>query len=119
MPALWTGFWATAALWLAAGAVRDAGWPAVAALALELTVWAAAATAATYLAPPFARPYFPRWALGQLPFDAMGLPGRWAHKALRHLARHGPPDGSGRREAHTMTGIPTVRTVHAPHRRPR
>ena len=91
MPALWTGSWAAAALWLAAGeGAGRGGGRAAAALAFELAVWGVAATAATYLAPPFARPYFPHWGLAQLPFDAMGLPGRWARKALLHLARRWP-----------------------------
>lgn len=95
VPALWTGCWATAALWFAAGAVRAAQWPTLAALAFDLAVWGVAAAAAAYLAPPFARPYFPHWGLVQLPFDAMGLPGRWARKALRHLARRWPaPQGA-------------------------
>lgn len=90
VPALWTGFWATAAVGLAAGLVRAAQWPAPAALAFELAVWGVAAAAAAYLAPPFARPYFPHWGLVQLPFDALGRPGRWARRALGHLARRWP-----------------------------
>lgn len=94
-PALWTGAWAAAALWPAAGAVRAAQWPTAAALAFELAVWGAAAGAAAYLAPPFARSCFPHWGLKQLPFDAMGLPGRWAGKALGHLARRWPAPAAG------------------------
>ena len=120
LPALWTGFWAAAALWFAAAAVRSTGWPAVPALAFEVAVWAAAAAAAAYLAPPFARPYFPHWGLMQLPFDAMGLPGRWARGTLRRLARRCPADGSGTaRPAPTTTGTRTMRPAHEPRRRPR
>ena len=90
VPALWTGFWSTAALWLAAGEVRAASLPPVAALALELAVWGAAAAAATWFAPRFARPAFPHWALAQLPFDEMGRTGLRLRAALACLARRWP-----------------------------
>ena len=90
VPALWTGFWSTAALWLAAGEVRAASLPPVAALALELAVWGAAVVAATWFAPRFARPVFPHWALEQLPFDEMGRAGPRLRAALACLARRWP-----------------------------
>ena len=90
VPALWTGFWSTATLWLAAGEVRAASLPPVAALALELAVWGAAAAAATWFAPRFARPVFPHWALTQLPFDEMGRTGLRLRAALACLARRWP-----------------------------
>ena len=89
-PGLWAGLWATPSLWLAAGIVRGASWPAFAGLALELAAWGAAAAAAAYFAPPFARPGFPHSRFAQLPFDDMGRAGRWAHCALAHLARRWP-----------------------------
>ena len=90
LPALWTGAWAAAALWLTAGPVRDAALPAFAALAIELAAWGAAAAAAAWFAPPFARPAFPHWALAQLPFDRMGRPGRHLRAVLVRLARRWP-----------------------------
>ena len=119
VPALWTAAWATAALWPVAAAVRAAQWPTLGALALELAVWGAAAGASAYLAPSFARPYFPHWGLVQLPFDAMGRPGRWTRRALRHLARRWPTGGPGGGEAPAMTGAGTARPACGPPRRAR
>ena len=90
LPALWAGAWATAALCLAAGLVRDASLPAVAALPVELAAWGAAAAAAVWFAPRFARPAFPHWGLAQLPFARMGRPGHWLRAVLAHLARRWP-----------------------------
>ena len=90
VPALWTALWATAALWLAAGATRAAEWHPAPALALQLGAWGLAAAAATYFAPRFARPWFPHWGLVQLPFDGMGPSGPWVRHALQHLARRWP-----------------------------
>ena len=96
VPALWTGVWSTAALWPGAAAIRSMSLPPVAALALELALWAAAAAAAAYLAPRFARPAFPHWALAQLPFDDMGRAGPLLRNALAHLVRRWPiPLGHG------------------------
>ena len=95
VPALWTGFWSTAALWLATAEVRAASLPPVAALALELAVWAAAAAAATWFAPRFARPAFPHWALAQLPFDEMGRAGPRLRAVLACLARRWPMNAAG------------------------
>ena len=90
VPALWTAFWASAALWAATAAARGAEWDPVAALALQLGAGGAATAAATYFAPPFARPFFPHWGLVQLPFDSMGPTGRRVRHALQHLARRWP-----------------------------
>ena len=87
IPALWTGLWSTAALWLAAAEVRSAALPPALALALELAAWGAAAVAASYYAPHFARPSFPHWALAQLPFGHMGRAGPPLRVILVHLAR--------------------------------
>ena len=87
---LWTCLWSTAALWLAAAGVRSASLPPVVALALELAVWAAAAGAATWFAPHFARPTFQQWTLVQLPFDDMGRVGLGLRAALAHMARRWP-----------------------------
>ena len=108
VPALWTGFWSTAAVWLAAGEVRAASLPPVAALALELAVWGAAATAATW----FARPAFPHWALAQLPFDAMGRAGDRLRAALSCLARRWPTSA---RSSASSAGSPAgpSRTAHS------
>lgn len=95
VPALWAGLWATTVLWLAADTIRGADWSSAAALALQLTAWAATAGAAVYFAPPFARPSFPHWGLARLPFADMGRAGRWARVALEHLARRWPaPHGA-------------------------
>ena len=67
-----------------------AAWPAVPALAVQLAAWGGAAAAATYFAPPFARPAFPHWGLVQLPFEALGRSGHWARGTLEHLARRWP-----------------------------
>ena len=87
VPALWAGAWAAPALWLTAVLVRDAGLPAAAALAAEAAACLIAAALAVLCAPRLARPAFPAWALAQLPFDAMGAPGRGLRFALVHLAR--------------------------------
>ena len=57
------------ALWVAAAGARGAAMPPVAALALELAVWGAAAGAGTWLAPNFARPAFPRELLEEEEVD--------------------------------------------------
>ena len=75
LPALWVCVWATPALWLTARLVRDASLPALGALCLECAAGATAAAAATGLAPPCARPAFPRWALAQMAFGDLGRPG--------------------------------------------
>ena len=90
VPALWAALWTAGALWCTAGAVRGAGLPAPAALAIELAAWGGAWALAVYFAPPFARPAFVRWGLERLAFEALGRPGRWARGALAHLARRWP-----------------------------
>ncbi len=90
VPGLWAALWATPALWLALETLAGASWPAFAALALPLAAWGAAAVAAAYFAPPFARPAFLRRALARLPHGDMGRPGRWVRAALVHLARRWP-----------------------------
>ena len=87
VPALWVGLCATPVLWVAAGRVREAGLPVAAALPVELTAWSAAAAAAAYWAPPFARPHFAGWLLAQVPFDRAGRSGESARAVLDHLAR--------------------------------
>lgn len=94
LPALWAGVWVAAALWLATGLVREASLPAVAALLVELAAWSAAVVAATYYAPPFARPLFARWGLAQVPFDDLGRAGRCLRFALERLERHAPRQAS-------------------------
>ena len=88
VPALWAGAWGAPALWLTASLVRDAGWPAAAALAAEILAWSAAAGVAVWYAPRFARPAFIAWSLAALP--ARGRTARRLHFALGRLARrHG------------------------------
>ena len=88
VPALWAGAWGAPALWLTAVLVRDAGWPAAAALAAEILAWSAAAAVAVWYAPRFARPAFIAWSLAALP--EKGWPARRLHFALGRLARrHG------------------------------
>ena len=86
-PALWAGAWAGPAVWLTAVMVRDAGLPAAAALAAQAAACGLAAALAVLCAPRLARPAFPAWALAQLPFDAMGAPGRGLQCVLTLLAR--------------------------------
>ncbi len=95
-PGLWTGLWATPALWAAVAVGRDAALPAWAAVAAGLAAWAPAAAAAVWLAPPFARPAFAHWALAQLPFAEMGRPGRVLRGLCRHLARRWPAEAASR-----------------------
>ena len=90
VPAVWSGLWSMAALWIATAGVRRAALPPPVALALELAVWGAAAGAATWCAPHFARPTFQHWALVQLPFDDMGPAGLRLRAALAHMARRWP-----------------------------
>ena len=67
--------------------MRDAGLHAAAALAAEAAACGIAAALAVLCAPRLARPAFPAWALAQLPFDAMGAPGRGLQCVLTLLAR--------------------------------
>ena len=90
LPALWASAWATPTLWITAHLVRDASLPAFAALALELAAWGAAAAAAVWFAPPFARPAFAHWGLAHLPFDRMGRAERYLRAVLIRLARRSP-----------------------------
>ena len=88
VPALWAGAWGAPALWLTAVLVREAGWPAAAALAAQILAWSAAAAVAVWYAPPLARPAFIPWSLAALP--SRGWPARRLHVALGRLARrHG------------------------------
>ena len=111
VPALWAGLWSTAALWLAAAEARGAALAPVAALALELGVWGAAAAAATYFAPHFARPVFPHWTLAQLPFDDMGRAGPPLRAALAHLVRRWPvpPAGGAVQDGKPQAELPRAR----------
>ena len=52
--------------------------------------WGAAAAAAVWFAPPFARPAFAHWVLAQLPFDRMGRAERYLRAVLIRLARRSP-----------------------------
>ena len=89
-PALWAGAWVVPALGLSAALARKAELPVAAALGAEILACGAAASLAVWYAPGFARPAFPGWALANLPFDAVGRPGRWLEPALAALARrHG------------------------------
>lgn len=85
LPALWAGAWSALALWMTVGWLRALALPGVAALAAETVVWGAAAAAALVYAPSFARLRSLPWALANLPFDAMGLPGRCLRSGLRWL----------------------------------
>lgn len=85
LPALWAGAWGALALWLAVGWLRALALPGVAALAAETVVWGAAVAAALVFTPSFARLRSLPWALANLPFDALGPPGRWLRSGLRRL----------------------------------
>ena len=106
LPALWTALWSTAAVGLAAAGARGAALPPVAALALETAAWGAAAVAAAWLAPRFARPAFPHWALARLPFGGMGRAGPWLRAALARLARRWPAPVT---DGNAAAGLPRAR----------
>ena len=108
VPAFWTGLWSTGALWIAAAGARSAAMPPVVALALELAVWGAAAGAATWFAPHFARPASPHWALAQLPFNDMGWAGPGLRALFARLARRwpAPPPGEGVPDRQTPAELP-------------
>ena len=108
VPAVWTGLWSTAALWIAAAGVRRAALPPLVALALELAVWGATAGAATWCAPPFARPVSPHWALAQLPFSDMGWAGPRLRALFAHLTRRwpAPPPGEAAADRQTEAARP-------------
>ena len=108
VPAVWTGLWSTAAVWIAAAGARSAALPPVVALALELAVWGAAAGAATWFAPHFARPASPHWALAQLPFNDMGWAGPRLRALFAHLARRwpAPPPGEAVPDRQTAAELP-------------
>ena len=108
VPAVWTGLWSTAAVWIATAGARSAALPPVVALALELAVWGAAAGAATWCAPHFARPASPHWALAQLPFNDMGWAGPRLRALFAHLARRwpAPPPGEAVPDRQTAAELP-------------
>ena len=116
LPGLWAALWATPAVWLTAGFLRETPLPVLAILPLALAAWAATAAAAIYWAPPFARPAFPHWGLTRLPLTEMGRTGRWLEAVLAHLARrwpappslHPPGDAAG-----TATPPPGTRSSRA------
>ena len=93
LPALWTAAWATFALWLAAAQLRAWNLPVGPVLFLETLAWAAAAVAALYWAPPFARLRSVSWALAHVPFEALGAPGRGLRNGLVRLTARHDPDG--------------------------
>lgn len=85
LPALWAGAWSALALWLTVGWLRALALPGVAALSAEAVVWGAALSAALVFAPSFARLRSLPWALANVPFDALGPPGRCLRSGLRRL----------------------------------
>lgn len=91
-PALWVGMCAAGALWLASGWVRGAGLAPAASLALQFAAWAAAAAAAAYWPPAWARPRFAGWLLAQVDFRNAGRTGRLARAGLVRLARRWEAD---------------------------
>ena len=91
LPGLWAGAWAALALWLVAEGLRALEWPAVLVLAVETVVWGATVIAVTYRAPSFVRLSSITWALAHLPFEALGVPGRYMRNGLEWLsASHDP-----------------------------
>ena len=93
LPALWTAIWATFALWLTAAQLRSWMLPVGLALFIETLAWVAAAGAALYWAPPFARLRSVSWALAHMPFEALGAPGRCLRNGLVRLTARHDPDG--------------------------
>lgn len=85
LPALWTGAWAALVLWPVAGWLRAKGLPDGLTLAAEVSIWGAAAAAATYAAPSFARPTSVHRVLAYLPLDALGTAGRLLGRVLQRL----------------------------------
>ena len=84
-PALWVGAWSAGALWVATALAGRAMLPAAATLAIGLATWAAAAAAAVYAAPAFARLRSVPWLLDGLPFAELGTTGRLLRFMLQRL----------------------------------
>ena len=84
-PALWVGAWSAGALWVATALAGRAMLPAAATLAIGLATWAAAAAAAVYAAPTFARLRSVPWLLDGLPFAELGTTGRLLRFMLQRL----------------------------------
>ena len=84
-PALWVGAWSAGALWVATALAGRAMLPAAATLAIGLATWSAAAAAAVYAAPAFARLRSVPWLLDGLPFAELGTTGRLLRFMLQRL----------------------------------
>ena len=88
MPALWAGVWAALALWITARQVRLMALPVGLSLIVEFLVWFASTGAAVYYTPSFARPLSFRWAIANVPFEALGTTGYCLRRGLGWLARN-------------------------------
>ena len=94
LPALWVSTWAALALWLKAVCIGAWGPPAGFMLLFEILVWATAVVAATYYAPPFARLWSVPWVLVSVPFDTLGIIGRYMRLGLERFPVPSAPHSS-------------------------
>ena len=87
LPALWLCTWTTPATWWVATALRGADVHVALTLSSIAVVWATTAIGALLWAPSVCYPKFMRWALQQVPFEALGTGGRYLKYALARLSR--------------------------------
>ena len=85
LPALWVSSWMALALWLKAGCIGVWGWPAGLMLLFEMLICGTAIVAATCYAPSFARLWSVPWVLASVPFEALGITGRYLRLGLERF----------------------------------
>ena len=85
LPALWVSTCAALALWLKAGCIGAWEPPVGFMLLFEMLLWVTVVVAATYYAPPFARLWSVPWILASVPFDALGIAGRYMRWGLERF----------------------------------
>ena len=86
LPALWVSSWVALALWLKAGCIGVWGWPAGLMLLFEMLICGTAIVTVTYYAPPFARLWSVPWVLASVPFEALGITGRYLRLGLKRFS---------------------------------
>lgn len=91
LPALWVSTWAALALWLGVGCIGVRLQPAGFVFLFEILIWVTAVVTATYCSPAFARLWSVPWALASVPFDALGVAGRYLRLGLERLPVPYPP----------------------------
>ena len=87
LPALWTGVWTAATLWLTTSQLRTMHLPAGLLLFIEVLVWIVTIIAALHYAPSVARSISAQWVVANMPFEVLGTPGYYLRRGLQRLLR--------------------------------